>query len=31
MFIIRIQDILLGILVAMILEHRYVPVDLSSL
>ena len=31
MIIIRIQDILLGILVAMILVHRYVPVDISSL
>ena len=31
MLIIRIQDIILGILVAMILVHRYVPVDISSL
>lgn len=31
MLIIRIQDILLGILVAMIFMHRYVPVDISSL
>ena len=31
MLIICIQDILLGILVAMILIHRYVPVDVSSL
>ena len=31
MALIRIQDILLGILVAMILVHRYVPVDISSL
>lgn len=31
MLIIRIQDIMLGILVAMILVHRYVPVDISSL
>ena len=31
MLIIRIQDILLGILVAMIFMHRYVPIDISSL
>ena len=31
MLIIRIQDIMLGILVAMIFMHRYVPVDISSL
>lgn len=31
MLIIRIQDILLGILVVMIFVHRYVPVDMSSL
>ena len=31
MIIIRIQDIMLGILVAMIFMHRYVPVDISSL
>ena len=31
MVIIRIQDILLCIFVAMIFMHRYIPVDISSL
>lgn len=31
MFVIRIQDILFGILVAMFFIHRYVPIDISSL